>query len=84
MGIVNGSYSKESSETIEIAPIPPNLFTDVSVGKSDSSTETNIRINDEHDKEFLNGFVLYCARKIIEPNNYLDEHTDSLSISLIS
>lgn len=54
MGIVNSSYSKESSETIEIAPIPPNLFTDISVGKKDLSTETSLRVDDGTN---LNGFV---------------------------
>lgn len=57
MGIANSSYSKESSETIEIAPVPPNLFTDISVGKNDLSTEINISVNDGHNKTKLNGFV---------------------------
>ncbi len=57
MGIVNSSISKESSETIEIAPIPPNLITDISVGKSDLSTEISLSVSDGHNKEILNGFV---------------------------
>lgn len=57
MGIVNSSYSKESSETIEIAPIPPDLFTDISVGKKDLSTETNLRVDDGGNNTNLNGFV---------------------------
>lgn len=57
MGIVNSSYSKESSETIEIAPIPANLFTDISVGKKDLSTETNLPVDDGKNNTILNGFV---------------------------
>lgn len=70
MGIVNGSsYGKENSETIEIAPIPPNLFTDISAGKSDLSTEISLRINDEHEKQILNGFVqLFCPHLFIRLN----------------
>lgn len=61
MGIANSSYSRESSETIEIAPVPPNLFTDIPVGKNDLSTEINIRVNDGHNNTKLNGFVYYLC-----------------------
>lgn len=59
MGIVNSSYSSKEtiSETIEIAPIPPNLFTDISVGKNDLSTEINVRVDDAQNKAVSNGFV---------------------------
>lgn len=57
--LVKSNYSKESSETIEIAPIPPNLFTDISVGRNDLSTEINLRVNDERNKEMVDGFVTF-------------------------
>ncbi|XP_037051223.1 tyrosine-protein kinase transmembrane receptor Ror [Bradysia coprophila] len=74
MGIVNDSYSKESSETIEIAPIPPNLFTDISAGKNDLSTEISLRINDEHDKDILNGTISSDARSETKPVQTTNKH----------
>lgn len=60
MGIVNSSYSSDVSETIEIAPIPPNLFTEMSeipIAKNNLPTEINIRVDDAHNAAVLNGFV---------------------------
>lgn len=57
MAIVNGSYSSEGSDAIEIAPIPPNLFTEFSIGKNDLSTDVNHTVNDGQNKAIYNGFV---------------------------
>lgn len=65
VGMVNDSYSKDSSETIEIAPIAPNLFTDITPRKNDLSTEIiNIRPDDGQNNGVPNGFVLlHCFLK---------------------
>lgn len=61
-GIVNSSYSNDGSEAIEIAPIPPNLFTEISVGKSDFSTDINLRTDNGPNKNIPNGFVFFKFR----------------------
>lgn len=70
MSIVKSNSSKES-ETIEIAPISSDLFTDISVGRNELSTEINLPMIDGNNKETLNGLVLIVFLLIFTQSKHI-------------
>ncbi|KAJ6641007.1 Tyrosine-protein kinase transmembrane receptor Ror, partial [Pseudolycoriella hygida] len=62
IGIVNSSYSKETSETIEIAPISPDLFTNI--------TEEITSVNDGPN----NGTINSEKRTDVQPTQAIQKH----------
>lgn len=60
-GIMNSSYASEGSDTVEIAPIPPNLLTEISIGRNGIATELNVMVNDGQEKDVFDGLVFKCG-----------------------